>query len=92
MVVLSIFVLSFGALFLFMRFSGMGGNTPNGGNGGIGKGPENMENEEFLYDTPLPIPPLLEDTNPDPKKAEFHLTAQESEKEFIKDKKTKTLG
>ncbi|MEK3822190.1 multicopper oxidase domain-containing protein [Cytobacillus sp. FSL W8-0315] len=92
MVVLSIFVLSFGALFLFMRFSGMGGNTPNGAMGGIGNGPENMENEESLFNTPLPIPPLLEDTNPDPKKAEFYLTAQESEKEFIKDKKTKTLG
>ncbi|MBT2710975.1 multicopper oxidase domain-containing protein [Bacillus sp. ISL-47] len=91
-IALSVLVLAFGALFLFMRFSGMGGNTPNGQMGGMGNGPENLENEVYSFDALLPIPPMLEDANPDPNKAEFHLTAQESEKEFLKGKATKTLG
>ncbi len=41
---------------------------------------------------PLPIPPLLQDRNPLPHQAEFHLTAQASTMEFIKGIKTQTLG
>lgn len=40
----------------------------------------------------LPIPPLLKDQNPDPKKGEFHLTVQQSSTEFFKGKKAQTFG
>src|SRR5699024_6401205 len=43
-------------------------------------------------EAPLPIPPLLKDHNPDPNKAEFHLTAQNATKEFVPGKKTETMG
>lgn len=49
---------------------------------------QTIETEE----SPLPIPPLLEDHNPDPNKAEFHLTAQNATKEFVPGKKTETMG
>jgi len=42
--------------------------------------------------SPLPIPPLLEDKNPDPNKAEFHLVAQNATKEFITGVETETMG
>ena len=41
-------------------------------------------------ETPLPIPPLLKNESTDVKKAVFHLTAQTSQKEFIKGKGTET--
>ncbi|WP_010093540.1 multicopper oxidase family protein [Ornithinibacillus scapharcae] len=41
---------------------------------------------------PLPIPPLLEDVNPDPNRAEFHLTAQNGTSEFFNGIETETLG
>ncbi|WP_404333161.1 multicopper oxidase family protein [Mesobacillus maritimus] len=41
---------------------------------------------------PLPIPPLLEDKNPNPDEAEFHLTAQSSTSEFLPGQVTDTLG
>lgn len=40
----------------------------------------------------LPIPSLLKDENPDPNKAEFQLTAQNSKKEFVSGKITETMG
>lgn len=43
-------------------------------------------------DTPLPIPPLLENKSIIPNKAEFLLTAKMSKKEFIKGKGTDTFG
>ena len=50
-------------------------------------------NESIITkETPLPIPPLLEDTNPDPTKAEFHLTAENSTVEFFEGVETKTKG
>ncbi|RAC07991.1 copper oxidase, partial [Burkholderia multivorans] len=49
---------------------------------------QSIETEE----SPLPIPPLLKDKNPDPNKAEFQITAQNSTKEFIAGKETKTMG
>ncbi|SEA24536.1 Multicopper oxidase with three cupredoxin domains (includes cell division protein FtsP and spore coat protein CotA) [Thalassobacillus cyri] len=57
--------------------------------GGEGQAEENAVKVEAAQ---LPIPPLLEDKNPDPDKAEFHLTAQQSTKEFLKGKETETLG
>ncbi|MDY0407176.1 multicopper oxidase domain-containing protein [Virgibacillus sp. 179-BFC.A HS] len=43
-------------------------------------------------ESPLPIPPLLKDRNPDPNKAVFQLTAQNATKEFVPGKKTETMG
>lgn len=40
----------------------------------------------------LPIPPLLEDKNPESGKAEFDLTVQYGETEFFEGHKTETLG
>src|SRR6056297_984196 len=40
----------------------------------------------------LPIPPLLEDIDPEEGKAEFNLKVQYGSKEFIKGYKTETLG
>lgn len=49
-------------------------------------------NLKFAVEKSLPIPPILEDLNSDPDKAEFRLTAQSSTVEFVHGKKTKTLG
>lgn len=51
-----------------------------------------IDSSVTIDEKPLPIPPLLQDRNPLPNQAEFHLTAQESTMEFIKGKKTETLG
>ncbi|MGV3487596.1 MAG: multicopper oxidase family protein [Tuberibacillus sp.] len=59
--------------------------------GGKGIGPKTAQtlNTNTL---PLPIPPLLQDQNPDPNKGEFQLTVQKGTMEFFTDKKTATLG
>ncbi|MGE7270172.1 multicopper oxidase family protein [Brevibacillus panacihumi] len=55
--------------------------------------PGNVWKELMKSDqTPLPIPPLLENKSSMPNVAEFHLTVQMSKKEFIKGKETNTLG
>jgi blue copper oxidase len=41
---------------------------------------------------PLPIPPLLQDLNPDPNKAEFHLTAAPGITEILDGVESETLG
>lgn len=41
---------------------------------------------------PLPIPPILEDLDPDPNRAEFHLTAQKGTTKLLDGIKSKTLG
>ncbi|WP_026905780.1 multicopper oxidase family protein [Paucisalibacillus globulus] len=41
---------------------------------------------------PLPIPPILEDLDPDPKQAEFHLTAQKGTSEILEGVESTTLG
>lgn len=51
-----------------------------------------IDSSVTIDEKPLPIPPLLQDRNPLPNQAEFHLTAQESTMEFIKGIKTETLG
>ena len=40
----------------------------------------------------MPIPPLLEDKNPEEGKAEFDLNVQYGKKEFIEGQETETLG
>ncbi|GIO25804.1 multicopper oxidase family protein [Ornithinibacillus bavariensis] len=40
----------------------------------------------------LPLPPLLEDLNPDPNQAEFHLTAQKGKLEILDGVESHTLG
>lgn len=42
--------------------------------------------------SPLPIPPLLEDTDPSEERAEFEIIAQASSKAFIEGVETDTLG
>lgn len=46
----------------------------------------------LVVSKPLPIPPLLEDINPDPNQAEFDLTAQKGTSEFLDDIESETLG
>jgi blue copper oxidase len=81
---------------LFMRSMGMGGNVPE--QGGMGQGMmggsnNNVNNDSFSEgEKPLPIPPILEDKNPDPGKAEFSLVAQKGSMEFLKGKETDTFG
>ncbi|GGA74543.1 multicopper oxidase family protein [Ornithinibacillus halotolerans] len=41
---------------------------------------------------PLPIPPILEDKDPDPNRAEFHLTAQKGKTEILDGIESDTLG
>lgn len=62
------------------------------GQGGMGNFSQAPQNTVSMEATPLPIPPILEDQNPDPQKAEFHLSAKQSSKEFIPGKETETLG
>lgn len=47
---------------------------------------------QISVNNPLPIPPLLEDENPEEGKAEFTLNVQYGQTEFIEGYKTNTLG
>ncbi|OZU87216.1 copper oxidase [Virgibacillus indicus] len=47
---------------------------------------------ELEESKPLPIPPLLEDLDPDPNKSEFHLTAQQGTSEILNGVESETLG
>ena len=47
---------------------------------------------ELAESKPLPIPPLLEDLDPDPNRAEFHLTAQRGMSEILDGVESETLG
>jgi len=47
---------------------------------------------DLVESKPLPIPPILEDMDPDQNKAEFHLTAQEGISEILSGVDSKTLG
>lgn len=51
---------------------------------------DNNSNEESYNE--LPIPKILEDTNPDPNIAEFTLEPQEGNTFFLNNKETKTMG
>ncbi|WP_027109001.1 multicopper oxidase family protein [Lacticigenium naphthae] len=51
------------------------------------EGPVQEGNEEAL-----PIPPLMEDTDPDPDKTEWDIVADEGTKEFISGAETDTMG
>ncbi|SHE28252.1 Multicopper oxidase with three cupredoxin domains (includes cell division protein FtsP and spore coat protein CotA) [Atopostipes suicloacalis DSM 15692] len=51
-----------------------------------------MNNTKDEKKNKLPIPPLLEDKNPEEGKAEFDLNVQYGKKEFIKGQETETLG
>ena len=50
-----------------------------------------LSNNEAL-ENQLPIPPILEDLNPEENKAEFELEVQYGEKEFIQGYEAETLG
>lgn len=47
---------------------------------------------DLVESKPLPIPPLLEDLDPDPNKAEFHLTAQQGVSEILDGVESQTSG
>lgn len=47
---------------------------------------------DLVESKPLPIPPLLEDLDPDPNKAEFHLTAQQGVSEILEGVESETSG
>jgi len=51
-----------------------------------------MNNTKDKKKNKLPIPPLLEDKNPEEGKAEFDLNVQYGKKEFIEGQETETLG
>lgn len=84
------------------NMSGQSGGMMNGGGMGMGDGGmmgggsgsvEDMRNDSLAAgEKPLPIPPILEDENPDPDKAEFTLVAQQGSKEFLEGKPTDTFG
>ena len=67
----------------FYMFSDMGNGLSN---------PGIEDNRTGQAARSLPIPPLLEDTNPDPKVAEFNLNAQKGSMQFFSDSKTDTYG
>lgn len=89
LIFIAIVILVVGILFMYMRNIQMEGKPPQVRTDDT----DPLTNEPLRTDeTPLPIPPMLEDMNPDPDKAEFHLTAQKSTKAFFKGKETATLG
>lgn len=53
---------------------------------------KSIDFSELVESKPLPIPPILEDLDPDPNKAEFHLTAQRGISEIIDGVESETLG
>ncbi|PAV30759.1 copper oxidase [Virgibacillus profundi] len=53
---------------------------------------ESGDLSELVESKPLPIPPLLEDLDPDPNKSEFHLTAQQGTSEILDGVESETLG
>lgn len=59
---------------------------------GIMRTDEPLNNNEKESGNKLPIPPLLEDKNPEEGKAEFDLKVQYGKKEFIEGYETNTLG
>ncbi|MEN1970585.1 multicopper oxidase domain-containing protein [Lentibacillus sp. N15] len=84
-------VIIFGGYYLFfIQGSGISGfpihpiNESDNGN--------SFNKTDIVGNSSLPIPPLLEDKNPDPDKAEFHITAQNATKEFISGVETETMG
>ncbi|MFC0302150.1 multicopper oxidase family protein [Virgibacillus soli] len=53
---------------------------------------ESHDLSELVESKPLPIPPLLEDVDPNPDRAEFHLTAQKGTSEILDGIDSETLG
>ncbi|WP_422484755.1 multicopper oxidase family protein [Gudongella sp. DL1XJH-153] len=51
-----------------------------------------IESPVLADDSTLPIPPLLEDTDPSPDRAEFRIIAQNGTKEFVPGVQTDTMG
>lgn len=85
------FIIVLGGLFLFFGQSReMPGQLPDLS---MNQSSDRFDNQSIsTKELPLPIPPLLKDENPDPNKAEFQITAQNSTKEFFAGKRTKTMG
>ena len=82
-IIITAFIIFLGGSFLFFVL----------GQGMFKTNPDQSNNKSISTDEPsLPIPPLLEDKNPDPDKAEFHITAQNATKDFISGVKTETMG
>ncbi|HFU3820376.1 TPA: multicopper oxidase domain-containing protein, partial [Streptococcus suis] len=52
----------------------------------------NIDIQTSITKSTLPIPPLLEDKNPDPNIADFTLEPQEGETSFLPNTKTRTMG
>ncbi|MDZ7835294.1 MAG: multicopper oxidase domain-containing protein [Alkalibacterium sp.] len=67
----------------------MGENDRQSVDSGRNTETENSQNER---NNKLPIPPLLDDKNPEEGKAEFDLNVQYGKKEFIEGQETNTLG
>lgn len=53
---------------------------------------ETTDISDLVQSKPLPIPPLLEDLDPNPNQAEFHLTAQQGTSEILDGVESETLG
>lgn len=53
---------------------------------------EEAEVPDVVDASKLPIPPLLEDTDPSPERAEFRIIAQNGTKEFVPGVRTDTMG
>ncbi|MGM0396729.1 MAG: multicopper oxidase family protein [Bacillota bacterium] len=51
-----------------------------------------VEVPDVADDSTLPIPPILEDTDPAPGRAEFRIIAQNGSREFVPGVKTSTMG
>lgn len=95
-IVVLVLVIGGGWIFMRMMSGGAGGNMPGQGGGMMGSGSGAVENRKTNNfsgeEKSLPIPPLLEDENPDPNKVEFTLVAQTGSMEFLKGKPTDTYG
>ena len=85
-----IIILVGGFYLYFVQGRHMPGQLPNLS---MNQPSDDFDNQSIsTEEIPLPIPPLLKDENPDPNKAEFQITAQNSTKEFIPGRKTETMG
>lgn len=69
-------------LFFLIKYISFDGDTSS----------DSSDITELVKSKPLPIPPLLEDLDPDPNQAEFHLNAQRGTSEILDGIESETLG
>ncbi|WP_047984067.1 multicopper oxidase family protein [Ornithinibacillus californiensis] len=92
-IVAGLVIVLVGYFLFFVQGPGMFRTSPNLPMNPMNESGNNTYNQSNkVNESSLPIPPMLEDINPDPNKAEFQITAQNATKEFVPGVKTETMG